>query len=708
MCAASSRLENLMKKTGVKFIAVLIVVIIVLGLFSGVFAMLASAASDDADLTALAISAGTLDPSFNSGTTSYTASVDNSVSSLNVTPTLPSTSKATIQVATDSKTSDVDSGKSVSVDLDDRYNTIKVEVTSEDKTTKKTYTVTVYRSPSASAPESILTADTTVSRTMTTGKAATGLTITFYLWELGSLRTDDAYDFRDISMPSGSSFSWGESTKLKISKISSSSPTRYKAVLSNVMYNGGSSHILELYVEDMYFEIPISSKYFRADSSGDGEAPTPDIVVQSVNLKNASGQTLDKVTKDTAPFTVEITFYDVGLKGETKTTLSEARIHAFITAATGFKTLSGTGGTVEVLSTSEGFPRFKVTFKNIQSDGTSNKFGFRIQYDLMDQENSVKGEATAELFQVETTDKEDEDEIAPLKPNVIVQSYSYGGEVIAAGGEFELSMEFSNTSKNVPVENVVMTIEPGNGFIIAASSNTMYVSSLSPGEAKPYSVALRAAASGSNTGGTAGAQTDYSVHVKFEYQYLSKKEYQTGTTELKIAIPVVQLDRFSVDEITDYSQYLTAGDEGYVTVPITNKGKSPTYNISAYVQSSGGGDFTSPATHYGNLEAGKSASVDLSIIIRTPGEFEGEAVVSYEDENMSQKQLTVPFSIMVTEPYIPPETPQDYPGEEEPAGVHLFNIIICGFGALLVACPIAMYLTKRVRARGSEDIDEDF
>ncbi|GGH30957.1 cadherin-like beta sandwich domain-containing protein [Paenibacillus segetis] len=44
-------------------------------------------ASSSADLSDLTLSSGTLSPAFGAGTTSYTVSVDNSVSSLTVTST---------------------------------------------------------------------------------------------------------------------------------------------------------------------------------------------------------------------------------------------------------------------------------------------------------------------------------------------------------------------------------------------------------------------------------------------------------------------------------------------------------------------------------------------------------------------------------------------------------------------------------------------
>ena len=540
----------------------------------------------------------------------------------------------------------------------------------------------------------IFTADTTVSRQLKVGEETSGLTVTFFYTGYGLERRE--YTAGEFSIPSNSSFSWSRNSRLRIDR----DRNRDRGRLTNITYNGGADRLLRVNLDGEYFEIPIPNRYFEGE--GDEEKPpASDIVVENVVVKNAAGQRLLEITEDTPPFTVEITYYDIGLMGETRQSLERARLHTFVTNATGFKTPGGTRGRLELVSFSQ-YPRFRATFDNIQSDGVATSFGFRVQYDLQDYDDSVKGEGTAILFQV--TKSEEDDEIAPLKPNVIVESYGFGDEAITAGDEFDLDISFKNTSRAVGVENVVMTIEPGSGFSIAAASNTNFFSSIAPVESIPFSIALRA----NPAGNAAGTQTEYSVTVKFAYQYLSKQEYASGESSVKIAIPVVQLDRFSADEITDYTNTLQPGEEGYISVPITNKGKSPTYNITGSVTMPPGVEFSAPNVHFGNLEAGKAGNLDINIAIFTPGQYDGYAVIQYEDENMNQKELTVPFSIMVMEPFIPePVLPPDIgqPAGNTPGPV---GMAVAGAGGLMVAGPIALYFIKRMKAKGSEDMDEDF
>ncbi|MFN0077948.1 MAG: sulfatase-like hydrolase/transferase [Prosthecobacter sp.] len=98
-----------------------------------------STVSLSGDLSNLTISAGTLAPTFSSATTSYTASVGNAVSSLNVTPTaLIGTSTITVNSVP------VSSGSPIAVALNIGSNPIDIVVTGLDSTVK-TYSMVVTR-----------------------------------------------------------------------------------------------------------------------------------------------------------------------------------------------------------------------------------------------------------------------------------------------------------------------------------------------------------------------------------------------------------------------------------------------------------------------------------------------------------------------------------------------------------------------------------
>ena len=116
-----------------------------------------SNASSNADLGGLTasgaanasgpFSAFTLTPAFSASTTSYTATVVNTVTHAKLTPTVADTGRATVTVGG----TDVPSGSaSEAISLSVGSNSITVQVTAQDSTTKD-YTVTVTRQPALSS-----------------------------------------------------------------------------------------------------------------------------------------------------------------------------------------------------------------------------------------------------------------------------------------------------------------------------------------------------------------------------------------------------------------------------------------------------------------------------------------------------------------------------------------------------------------------------
>ena len=102
----------------------------------------------DATLKSLNISAGTLSPKFVASKTSYKVSVPSKVKTFTITPTM--NKYATITVNNKNVTS---GKKSQNITLKTGNNTIKILVTSQDKKTKKTYTLTVNKQKSVILPK---------------------------------------------------------------------------------------------------------------------------------------------------------------------------------------------------------------------------------------------------------------------------------------------------------------------------------------------------------------------------------------------------------------------------------------------------------------------------------------------------------------------------------------------------------------------------
>lgn len=130
--------------------------------------------SDNADLTALSLSPGTLNPAFSGSTVKYSVSVDNGVSSIDVTSTANQGATGIGHVT-----------KSLAVG----DNTVKVTVKSADGSVTKVYTITVNRAAASSgggtppptttttpAPTQTKSADGTVTTTTPPNQAGTAST----------------------------------------------------------------------------------------------------------------------------------------------------------------------------------------------------------------------------------------------------------------------------------------------------------------------------------------------------------------------------------------------------------------------------------------------------------------------------------------------------------------------------------------------------
>ncbi|MEW9701822.1 cadherin-like beta sandwich domain-containing protein [Paenibacillus sp. SI8] len=141
-------------------------------------------ASSNANLGALTLSAGTLAPTFASGTLNYTAIVGSGVATVDVTPTA-SNSMAIIKVNGNVATS----GNPLALPLSMGSNLVTIDVTAEDTTTKLSYTIEVMRVKSNNANLGTLTLSggvalneqvdpNTLNYTASVGNEVTALTLT--------------------------------------------------------------------------------------------------------------------------------------------------------------------------------------------------------------------------------------------------------------------------------------------------------------------------------------------------------------------------------------------------------------------------------------------------------------------------------------------------------------------------------------------------
>lgn len=164
--------------------------------------------------------------------------------------------------------------------------------------------------------------------------------------------------------------------------------------------------------------------------------------------------------------------------------------------------------------------------------------------------------------------------IAGPVPNIIVTNFTYGGDSVAAGADFNLDFTFQNMGQ-VAVTNMVITVDGGESFAIAGGTNTFYVDALWGGYAMTQSVPMQALASAKS-----GAQP---VTVNFRYEYVDASARSSSQSDVKISVPISQPDRFEISDPVVPDQVI-AGQENTVTMEYVNKGKGDIANVEATME----------------------------------------------------------------------------------------------------------------------------
>ncbi len=220
-------------------------------------------------------------------------------------------------------------------------------------------------------------------------------------------------------------------------------------------------------------------------------------------------------------------------------------------------------------------------------------------------------------------------------PYVIISDYSYGGGEVLAGQSFTLNITLNNTSL-LDVGNMVVTISTPEAFTLVNSSNTFYIPSMAAKSTLTRSITMQVRA--------AASPEPAAVEVAMSYQYRDNDTRNDVSRTESISIPVAQQDRFSVTPPT-LPDMMYVGEEFPIEVSYTNKGRSTVYNLSGSID----GNILTPGQldNVGNIESGSSGTFDFFLEPMQAGILTGNIVIVYEDINMNENVVTLPYSIEV-------------------------------------------------------------
>ena len=289
-------------------------------------------------------------------------------------------------------------------------------------------------------------------------------------------------------------------------------------------------------------------------------------------------------------------------------------------------------------------------------------------------------------------DSKDDGTIASPTPIVILSKYNYGGSSVAAGSSANLSFSFTNTSKKIAIENVMVTVSGGTDLMLNGSTNTFYFDSVAAGGSKSVTVPVKAAQIISSS-----AQE---VQIAVTYEYVDQNTRKSGSATLSLSVPLYQPDRFELSEPkTSYTGYV--GEETSLTIDYVNKGKSAISNVEASI--SGDIDSPTPYQRVGTIDGGKNGTIAFAVTPQLEGENQVKIVITYEDSNGNTKERVFEASVEAMA-YEPADPGMDDPGmiDPEPANTFPWKYVIIAVVAALIVLLVVLRIRKKKAKQKAE------
>lgn len=312
-------------------------------------------------------------------------------------------------------------------------------------------------------------------------------------------------------------------------------------------------------------------------------------------------------------------------------------------------------------------------------------------YDNGTQLTGGSASGSVNVLSTVTKDTKDEETIASPTPIVILSKYNYGGSSVAAGSSTNLSFSFTNTSKTIKIENVMVTVTGGQDLMLNGSTNTFYFESVAASGRKTVTVPMKAAQLIS-----ASAQD---VKIDVTYEYVDQNARKSGNATLSLSVPLYQPDRFEMSEPTSsYTGYV--GEETSLTIDYVNKGKSAINNVEATIS----GDIDTPTAYQrvGTIDGGKNGTIAFAVTPQLEGENQVKIVITYEDSNGNTKERVFEATVeaMAYEPVDPVDP--DGPVDPEPTSTFPWKYVIIAVVAALIVLLIVLRIRKKKAKQKAE------
>jgi len=242
-------------------------------------------------------------------------------------------------------------------------------------------------------------------------------------------------------------------------------------------------------------------------------------------------------------------------------------------------------------------------------------------------------------------DDDDDDPVRTSTPRIIVSDFRSSPMIVQAGHEFDLEVEFLNTSDRV-VRNIMITLSVedeitagqgnerrGSVFTPVGRSNTFFINRIEPGGTVTEHIRYFTLPD--------APPRNYVINVLFEYEDEDNHPFEARGA---IGINVAQVTRFDTTEIF-VPDFAMAFQPIFINFEIFNTGRVTMSNLMIRVE----GDFSSQQStvFFGNLNPGAMDFYDNVLTPMGEGLVEGAIVISFEDDTGQQIEERREFSVEV-------------------------------------------------------------
>jgi len=320
-------------------------------------------------------------------------------------------------------------------------------------------------------------------------------------------------------------------------------------------------------------------------------------------------------------------------------------------------------------------------------------------------------------------DDDDDDEPSRIStPRIIVSDFRSTPMIVQAGQEFDLELEFLNTSNRV-VRNImiVLSVEEevttgnerrGSVFTPVGRSNTFFIDRIGPGETVTEHIRYFTLPD--------APPRNYIINVHFDYEDEDNNPFDSIGS---IGINVAQVTRFDTSEIF-MPEFAAAFQPIFINFEIYNTGRVTLSNLMIRIESDGF-NANQSSVFYGNLNPGAMDFYDNVITPMDYGMQEVAIVITFEDDAGQHREERREFIIDVAPPMrfdddderfmMRPPMDGDMVWDERlgqfvPASQGLSTVVMAAIGAGAVAVVgAAAFVGLRIRKKKMEsmvDIDE--